>query len=85
MQNTQQIINAIGNHTGTMGVALTALCWLTDDVRKSYYSDLQTEDVPHNMETLFSELSNIYSLLSEELNELKDYKRELEKGSNHVQ
>jgi len=85
MQTTQRTINKIDNHIGIIGVALTALRWNTEDERKKYYSELCTEDIPHNMEMLFSELNYIYEILSEELNDLREYKTDLEKGSMNVQ
>jgi len=85
MQTTRAILSRVDDHMGMMGVALTALCWNTEDMRKKYYSELSAEDIPHNMEMLFSELNYIYGILSEELNNLRGCKANLEKGSMDVQ
>ena len=63
-----------------IGISLLALNWIMDEKQELYFSSLHTDDLPHNMDTLFTELRTIHSLLYEELNELMDYRLELSRG-----
>ena len=81
MRKMHQVSNGLTRLTDTIGVTLTALRWMTDDKRKDYYSDLCKADMPHNMEILFSELSTVFSMLSEDLEEI----REIARGLKNVQ
>mgnify|MGYP001420621454 CR=1 FL=1 len=70
--------------TTRMNVALLALNWITDDKRKEYYSTLDKEDLPSNMESLFNDLAAIHDILIEGIMELEEYRSKFLKEESDV-
>ena len=72
-------------------IALLALNHITSEYSLEYFKDLGAEDLPHNLDKFFEELSTIHDLLHEEVRELREYKLDLEaslkrmKDVHHVQ
>ena len=72
-------------------IALLALNHITSEYSLEYFKDLGAEDLPHNLDKFFEELSTIHDLLHEEVRELREYKLDLEaslkrmKDAHHVQ
>lgn len=60
------------------GIYLLSLNHLTSEFMLEYFKDLAFEDIPHNMDIFFDELRTIHELLYEEINELREYKLDLE-------
>lgn len=74
--------NVLRQATGRMNVTLLALNWITDDKRKEYYSTLDKEDLPSNIEALFNDLSMIHTMLIEEVMELEELRARLDEVDN---
>ena len=74
MKTKTEIIKTVDSATERIEVHLMALNWLTSSDSEKYYSELAGEDISHNMESLFSELRTISSLLREENEKLRDHK-----------
>jgi hypothetical protein len=74
MKTKAQIIETVDTATERIEVHLMALNWLTSTSSEKYYTELDSEDIAHNMKSLFSELRTIRSLLREENEILRDHK-----------
>jgi hypothetical protein len=59
-------------------IHLISLNHITSEYMLEYFKDLAVEDLPHNMDIFFEELRTIHELLCEEINNLKEYKLDLE-------
>ena len=67
-------------------IPLIALNHITSEDSLKYYKDLDKEDIPHNLDNFFTELRTIYDLIRGEMEELREYKFDLEaKGKRNVQ
>jgi len=74
MKTKAQIIETVDTATERIEIHLMALNWLTSTSSEKYYTELEGDDIAHNMKTLFSELKTIRSLLREENEKLRDHK-----------
>ena len=75
------------NHAVTRAeIPLIALNHITSEYSLEYFKDLAKEDIPHNLDNFFTELRSIYDLIREEMQELREYKLDLEaKEKRNVQ
>ena len=89
--NTITTIKTLDCAVRRSDIALLALNNITSEYSLEYFKDLGTEDLPHNLDKFFEELSTIHDLLHEEMRELREYKLDLEaslkrvKDKRHVQ
>ncbi len=66
-------------------IALIALNHITSEYSLEYFKDLTPADIPHNLDNFFEELRTIHELLYEEINELREYKLDLEAKIKRVE
>lgn len=85
VQHLYRTAEVLDSTSSRMDISLLALNWIMDEEREAYYSSLCEEDLPHNMQILFTELKTIHSMISDEVNALRDYRFELSKGNTNVQ
>jgi len=76
--NDALTIRAINRTTTRTEITLLALNHITSEHSLEYFKDLSKEDIPHNLDNLFTELRTIYDLIHEEMEGIRDYKLDLE-------
>jgi len=78
MKTKAQIIKTVATATERMDIHLMALGAITSTHSEKYYSEIEGEDIPHNIKTLFSDLRTVMSLLQEEHEKMREHRRVLE-------
>ena len=78
MKTKAQIIKTVTTATERMDIHLMALGAITSTHSEKYYSEIEGEDIPHNIKTLFSDLRTVMSLLQEEHEKMREHRRVLE-------
>lgn len=84
--DSRTVIRTIDRTISRGDIPLLALNNITSEYSLEYFKDLSPADMPRNLDKFFEELRAIHELLQEELDELREYKTELEaKVKPHVQ